>query len=144
MEICMPIHFSCQSTADQRSSNMPPKPNTAKPSRAETAKKNMQTPLKISSELANIIGTEENQLVSRPQVTKKLWAYIKEKNLQDPRNGLWFTPDDKMAVIFGRQKIKCFSMAKYLERHFSAAVEEPVAAVEDPEANVEDPEDTID
>jgi upstream activation factor subunit UAF30 len=120
---------------------MPPKPNTAKPSRAETAQKNMQTPLKISSELANIIGTEENQLVSRPQVTKKLWAYIKEKNLQDPRNGQWFTPDDKMAVIFGPEKIKCFSMAKYLERHFSAAVEEePGAAVEEPDAAVEEPE----
>jgi upstream activation factor subunit UAF30 len=95
---------------------MPPKP-----SRVETAKKNLGTPLKISSELANIIGTEENQLVSRPQVTKKLWAYIKEKNLQDPRNRKWFTPDDKMAVIFGTEKIKCFSMAKYLEQHFSAA-----------------------
>ena len=127
MEIYLPIQLTCQSTADQRSSNMPPKP-----SRAETAKKNMQTPLKISSELANIIGTERNQLVSRPQVTKKLWAYIKEKNLQDPRNKQWFTPDNKMAVIFGPEKIRCFSMAKYLERHFSAAVEEPEAAVEEP------------
>ena len=64
---------------------------------------------------------------SPPQVTKKLWAYLKEKNLQDPDNKQWFTPDDTMAGIFGTEKIKCFSMAKYLERHFSAAVEEPEA-----------------
>jgi upstream activation factor subunit UAF30 len=102
---------------------MTPKPNTAKPSREDTAKKNLGTPMKISSELANIIGTKENQLISRTQVTKKLWAYIKEKNLQDQRweDQQWFTPDNKMSVVFGNQKIKCFSMAKYLERHFSAA-----------------------
>jgi upstream activation factor subunit UAF30 len=120
-EIDDAIQLTCQSTADPRSSNMPPKPNTAKPSRKDTAKKNLGTPLKISSELANIIGTEQDELVSRPQVTKKLWAYIKEKNLQDPRNKQWFTPDNKMAVIFGTRKIKCFSMAKYLKNHFSAA-----------------------
>jgi upstream activation factor subunit UAF30 len=112
-EIHKQIQVTCQSTAGQRSSKMPPKPNTAKPSREDTAKKNLGTPMKISSELANIIGTEENQLISRPQVTKKLWAYIKEKNLQDPRNKQWFTPNNKMAVIF--------SMAKYLKNHFSAA-----------------------
>ena len=60
----------------------------------------LQMPLNISPELAKIIGTkkgeqvynffecwQENFLllpwqVSRPQVIKKLWAYLKEKNLQ--------------------------------------------------------------
>merc|ERR1711874_542579 len=45
------------------------------------------------------------------------WAYLKEKDLQDPQNKQWFTPNDTMAPIFGTEKIKCFSMSKYLKGH---------------------------
>jgi upstream activation factor subunit UAF30 len=95
-------------------------------------KTGLMAPLKVSAELAKIIGTKEDELVSRPQVprapllttplpqvTKKLWAYLKEKNLQDPENKQWFTPDDTMAGIFGTERIKCFSMAKYLKEHLT-------------------------
>ena len=52
---------------------------------AEAAPKKLtglQMPLDISPELAKIIGTKKGEQVSRPQVVKKLWAYLKEKNLQ--------------------------------------------------------------
>ena len=52
---------------------------------AEAAPKKLtglQMPLDISTELAKIIGTKKGEQVSRPQVIKKLWAYLKEKNLQ--------------------------------------------------------------
>ena len=49
------------------------------------------------------------------QCVKRLWAYLKEKELQDPENKQWFTPDDTMSPIFGNEKIKCFSMSKYLK-----------------------------
>ena len=42
----------------------------------------LQMPLDISTALAKIIGTKKGEQVSRPQVVKKLWAYLKEKNLQ--------------------------------------------------------------
>ena len=76
-------------------------------------------PLTVSKELAKIIGTKPNEKVSRPQVVKKLWAYLKEKNLQDEANKQWFTPDAAMAPIFGTEKIKCFSMTKYLKEHLT-------------------------
>merc|ERR1712113_1083153 len=37
------------------------------------------------------------------------------EDLQDPQNKQWFTPNDAMAPIFGTEKIKCFSMSKYLK-----------------------------
>merc|ERR1712189_29962 len=40
---------------------------------------------------------------------KRLWAYLKEKTLQDPENKQFFTPDSPMAPIFGTERIKCFS-----------------------------------
>ena len=42
----------------------------------------LQMPLDVSLALAKIIGTKKGEQVSRPQVVKKLWAYLKEKNLQ--------------------------------------------------------------
>ena len=36
-----------------------------------------------SDELAEIVGTKKS---TRPQVVKKLWAYIKAKKLQDSKN----------------------------------------------------------
>ena len=53
------------------------------------------------------------------QCVKRLWAYLKEKELQDPENKQWFTPDETMAPIFGDEKIKCFSMSKYLKEHLT-------------------------
>ena len=53
------------------------------------------------------------------QVTKKLWAYLKANNLQDPENKQFFTPDETMEPVFGSEKIKCFSMSKYLKDHLT-------------------------
>ena len=53
------------------------------------------------------------------KVTKRLWAYLKEHNLQDSENRQYFTPDETMAKVFGSEKIKCFSMSKYLKEHLT-------------------------
>ena len=73
-------------------------------------------PKKLSPELADIVGQKE---ASRGQLMKLLWTYLKEKNLQDPENRQYFTPDKKMAKVFGEDKIKGFSMAKFLTPHLS-------------------------
>merc|ERR1711934_768116 len=72
----------------------------------------LQMPLNISPELAKIIGTKKGE-----QVIKKLWAYLKEKNLQDPENKQFFTPDKTMEGIFGTERQKCFGMSKHLKEH---------------------------
>ena len=52
---------------------------------SETPQKNsaFMKALKPSPELAAVIGPEP---VPRTEVTKRLWAYIKERNLQNPAN----------------------------------------------------------
>lgn len=74
-------------------------------------------PMKVSSELAEIVGAKKGEKLSRGEVTKRLWAYIKQHKLQDPTNGQFFTPDEIMAPVFGKEKIKAFSMTKYLKGH---------------------------
>ena len=75
-------------------------------------------PLNLSTELADLVGAKKGEKLSRPEVVKRLWAHIKTNKLQDPENKQWFTPDETMAPIFGDEKIKCFSMSKYLKVRF--------------------------
>nr|AQS22644.1 SWIB domain-containing protein [Pseudodiaptomus poplesia] len=78
-------------------------------------------PLGLSDELADIVGAKKGEKLSRPEVIKRLWAYLKEHNLQDPENRQYFKPDKKMEPIFGKEKIKAFGMSKYLKEHFIKA-----------------------
>merc|ERR1711996_31364 len=73
-------------------------------------------PMKVSADLKAIIGKDQS---SRAQCVKELWAYLKKNNLQDPENKQFFTPDKKMAKIFGTEKIRAFSMSKFLGAHLS-------------------------
>ena len=69
---------------------------------------------KVSDDLEAIIGSS---VASRPQCIKLLWVYIKENNLENPDNKSFITPDRKMAKVFGKDSIRGFGMAKYLENH---------------------------
>merc|ERR1711981_733928 len=62
-----------------------------------------------SDNLAAIIGQKK---ASRPQCVKLLWAYIKKHNLQDAQQRQYFTPDEKMAKVFGKKKMRCILMSK--------------------------------
>ena len=68
----------------------------------------------LSADLAAIVGMTH---ASRGIVIKQLWAYIKEHKLQDPENKQYFTPDKKMAKVFGEDKIRGFGMTKFLSKH---------------------------
>merc|ERR1711956_71345 len=73
-------------------------------------------PMKLSADLAAIVGKDE---ASRAECIKLLWAYLKKNNLQDPENKRYFTPDKKMAKVFGADRIRAFGMAKFLNAHLS-------------------------
>merc|ERR1712029_605639 len=73
-------------------------------------------PIKLSTELADIVGKKE---ASRAECIKQLWAYIKKNNLQGPENKQLFVPDKKMAKVFGNDRIGAFGMAKFLSAHLS-------------------------
>ena len=76
----------------------------------------LQKPMKISADLSEIVGKNE---ASRDECIKQLWAYIKKNNLQDPKERQFFTPDAKMAKVFGKSKMKTIHMSKYLSANLS-------------------------
>merc|ERR1712156_310624 len=71
---------------------------------------------KPSKDLSAIIGKKE---ACRSEIVKELWTYLKKNNLQDPEAKQWFTPDKKMAKVFGTEKMKGFAMTKFINTHLS-------------------------
>jgi upstream activation factor subunit UAF30 len=67
--------------------------------------------LRDSEPLAALI--QEGSL-SRPQVVKRLWAYIKTNNLQNPANGREIMCDGALKAVFNTDKIDMFKMNKEL------------------------------
>merc|ERR1712112_78916 len=63
----------------------------------------LQKPLKMSADLTKLLKLPKDEEMSRPQIVKHLWAYLKEHNLQDPENKQWFTPYKAMEPIFGKE-----------------------------------------
>jgi upstream activation factor subunit UAF30 len=76
-------------------------------------------PMVLSPALAAIVGAKKDEKLARSEIVKRLWAYLKEKNLQDPENKQWFTPDKLMEPVFGNERIKAFGMSKFLGAHLS-------------------------
>ncbi len=74
-------------------------------------------PMNLSPQLQDIIGPGP---MSRAEVTKALWAYIKENNLQDENDKRTIVADEKMKKIFdGQEKVNMFEMTKLVSKHLS-------------------------
>jgi DNA topoisomerase-1 len=72
--------------------------------------------MKLSAELKAVVGDEK---LSRGEVTKKLWEYIKKHKLQDPKNKRKIVPDAKLAKVFGgKASVDMMQLAGLLNKHF--------------------------
>merc|ERR1719505_257728 len=74
---------------------------------------------KLSAELADVVGSD---VMPRHEVVKKLWAVIKERELQDPKNKQFAICDDQLQKVFGIKRFRTFGMMKFLKDHFVEAV----------------------
>ena len=81
----------------------------------KTTKKSTAPLMQLSPELSAIVGEKE---LSRGQVTKKVWEYIKAHDLQDPKNKRLIVPDAKLAKVFGnKNSIDMLKLAGVLGKH---------------------------
>jgi upstream activation factor subunit UAF30 len=68
-----------------------------------------------SDTLAAVVGAKP---LPRTEVTKKVWDYIKEQNLQDPANRRMINADDKLKAVFGgKGQVSMFEMTKLISDH---------------------------
>lgn len=71
-------------------------------------------PLTPSPSLAAIVGREP---ISRVEVTKKIWDYIKRHRLQDGVNKRTINADKKLLKIFGKRQVNLFEMTQLVSDH---------------------------
>jgi chromatin remodeling complex protein RSC6 len=68
-----------------------------------------------SAALANVVGSTP---IPRTEVTKKLWAYIKRKGLQDSKNRRNINADENLKPVFGgKGQVSMFEMTKLVNKH---------------------------
>jgi len=71
-------------------------------------------PMKLSSTLQSIVG---KQPLTRNQAVKKLWAYIKSKNLQDPDDKAKVRCDAKLKALTKKSEIDSCGIFAALSGH---------------------------
>jgi chromatin remodeling complex protein RSC6 len=72
-------------------------------------------PVTPDATLSAVVG---NKPLPRTELTKKLWAYIKRKGLQDKKKKTNINADDALKAVFGGKKtVTMFEMTKLVSRH---------------------------
>lgn len=78
----------------------------------------LSRPVTVSPELAQVVGASS---LSRPEVTKRIWDYIKKNKLQDATNRRNINADDKLRTIFGgKNQVSMFEMTKLVNKHLGS------------------------
>ena len=86
-------------------------------SHPKKAQSGLTKPMNLSPELQDIIGPGP---MSRAEVIKALWMYIKEHKLQDENDKRTIIADEKLKKIFeGQAKVNMFEMTKLVSKHLS-------------------------
>ncbi len=79
-----------------------------------TKGKGLMKKCELSEELSDFMGKDT---ASRSEVTKKVWAYIKKYDLQDPDDRRTIIPDDELSPIIGSKPINMMKMTGKISKH---------------------------
>jgi upstream activation factor subunit UAF30 len=75
----------------------------------------LSKPIQPDEKLAAIVGSDP---LPRTEVTKRIWDYIKQHQLQDAQNKQRINADDKLRAVFdGRDQVTMFEMTKLISGH---------------------------
>jgi upstream activation factor subunit UAF30 len=66
----------------------------------------MEEELNGSDALSTLVGEAR---LSRPQTVKRIWDYVKERNLQDPEDKRFIVTDDSMKAVFHTDRLHMFT-----------------------------------
>jgi chromatin remodeling complex protein RSC6 len=74
-------------------------------------------PVQPDNVLATVVGSDP---LPRTELTKKVWAYIREHQLQDAQDRRRIRADDKLrAILEGQESVTMFELTKFVNRHLA-------------------------
>lgn len=72
-------------------------------------------PVQPDDKLAAVVGSDP---LPRTEITKRIWDYIRENNLQDAKDKRTIKADAKLKPIFdGKDSVSMFEMTKLVNSH---------------------------
>jgi upstream activation factor subunit UAF30 len=87
--------------------------------KTRTAQGGLAKPVQPDATLAAVVGSEP---LTRAALTKKVWDYVKQNDLQDPGDKRTIRADAKLRPVFGgKEKVSMFEMTKLVNQHVDPA-----------------------
>ncbi|HEX8295256.1 MAG TPA: SWIB/MDM2 domain-containing protein [Chthoniobacteraceae bacterium] len=78
----------------------------------------LMKPVQPDELLAKVVGSKP---LSRGELTKQLWVYIKKNNLQDEKKKTNINADEALKAVFnGKKQVTMFEMTKLVSGHIKA------------------------
>jgi upstream activation factor subunit UAF30 len=108
-----------RSTASSKRTAMPKTSAKRAPAGGSRGKRRVNPaltqPVQPDRALSAVVGKDP---LSRPQLIKKLWAYIKSEGLQDSKDRRTINADDALRPVFGgKRRVNMFDMTKLVNEH---------------------------
>ena len=98
--------------AEKKSAGAAKKSSGAKSGGGNSA---LMAPLTPDAALAAVVGKDP---LPRTEVTKRIWEYIRQNNLQDPNDKRTIRADAKLKAIFdGKDSVTMFELTKLVNAH---------------------------
>ncbi|GAB5035596.1 swib complex baf60b domain-containing isoform 1 [Nannochloropsis oceanica] len=72
--------------------------------------------MRVSPALAKVLG--DNQM-PRTEAVKRIWSYIKDKDLQNPSNKREILCDESLKAVFEKDSVTMFEMMKLMSKHIT-------------------------
>lgn len=99
----------------KKAAKKPAKKKVAKKAGKRKPSAAFMKPMTPDAALAAVVGAKA---LPRTEVTKKIWAYIKRKGLQDKKNRRMINADATLKAVFnGKSAVNMFEMTKLVNKH---------------------------
>lgn len=86
----------------------------SKPAETTKARGGIAQQVTPSAELGAIVGKEP---LTRAELTKRVWDYIKSHDLQDANDRRQINADDTLKKVLGKDQVSMFEMTKLINQH---------------------------
>lgn len=94
---------------------------TGEKSRQKAANNGFNRKISITPDFASFLGIDKSEKISRSDGTRRVSAYIKENNLNDPNNGRVIIPNDRLRKLLNidlNEELTFLNIQKYLSKHY--------------------------
>ena len=78
-------------------------------------------PTKVSKDLQIFLGLQDGEEIARTDVTKRITAYVKENNLQNPENRQELILDEKLSKLLNPpsgENVTYFTLQRFMKPHY--------------------------